>query len=242
MVLGGVGLGVQCSLGGNLERPVWRGWRVEYYLAVARYMINKRQITFKVVDRRKVSSMLYLEWKASELKLWTWDRYSAFSLKVEKREVWLRPAEWLKLNFASCVVHILCFTLNMVILQQKRSIHRTNEDEANNNKVLFSINTYIYLPHAIWYSVVTVRPVREMWNFHVSVSAACECNSLTCSRCSFARLMWLLGEAPSVLFPCGLMCSIYTNGSLKWLLKLEMSRPRTPTKYWTVTNVVKAQY
>ena len=50
----------------------------------------------------------------------------------------------------------------MVILQQKRSIHRTNEDEANNNKVLFSINTYIYLPHAIWYSVVTVRPVRKM--------------------------------------------------------------------------------
>ena len=26
-------------------------------------------------------------------------------LKVEKRQLWVRPIEWLKLNFASCVVH-----------------------------------------------------------------------------------------------------------------------------------------
>ena len=28
-----------------------------------------------------------------------------FLLKVEKRQLWVRPFEWLKLNFASCVVH-----------------------------------------------------------------------------------------------------------------------------------------
>ena len=32
---------------------------------------------------------------------WRW----SFLQKVEKRQLWVRPFEWLKLNFASCVVH-----------------------------------------------------------------------------------------------------------------------------------------
>ena len=31
--------------------------------------------------------------------------YLKFYKKVEKRQLWVRPCEWLKLNFASCVVH-----------------------------------------------------------------------------------------------------------------------------------------
>ena len=39
-----------------------------------------------------------------ELETWT-----IFLIKIEKRQMWAQPIEWLKLNFASCVVH-LCFT------------------------------------------------------------------------------------------------------------------------------------
>ena len=51
---------------------------------------------------------------------WSSSTESFFSfIKIEKRQLWVQPIEWLKLNFASCVVHLLvCLSIIYNIVAQ----------------------------------------------------------------------------------------------------------------------------
>ena len=51
--------------------------------------------------------------------------------KVEKRQLWVRPFEWLKLNFASCVVYV--WTLPMGPERGRSTIDRGCELEAGSS-------------------------------------------------------------------------------------------------------------
>ena len=61
--------------------------------------------------------------RGSEASLWTsqhvtlcQDNFTGIFIKSWKRQLWVRPFEWLKLNFAICVVHQTCWTsYNMVL-------------------------------------------------------------------------------------------------------------------------------
>ena len=55
------------------------------------------------LDNRNFLNVLIFYWKFQTEPIY-WFRGSIL-WKVEKRQLWVRPIEWLKLNFASCVVH-----------------------------------------------------------------------------------------------------------------------------------------
>ena len=99
---------------------------------------------------------------------WEYNRLNNIN-KIEKRHLWVRPIEWLKLNFASCVVHqarsldvlILCFIYN-VFLWTKPTIWLLilSFKKINRSRVFFIISDRVVLSYKRK-AKPPRRPVRE---------------------------------------------------------------------------------
>ena len=107
------------------HRARWLGWHRAGPRAVNMRAVDAATFTSNVV----IESFFFFFPRRYVPILYNTSKYlvhvivlrTAFYKKVEKRQLWVRPTEWVKLNFASCVVHqtrwldvlILYFICNM---------------------------------------------------------------------------------------------------------------------------------
>ena len=107
------------------HRARWFGWHRAGPCAVNMRAVDAATFTSNVV----IESFFFFFPRRYVPILYNTSKYlvhvivlrTAFYKKVEKRQLWVRPTEWVKLNFASCVVHqtrwldvlILYFICNM---------------------------------------------------------------------------------------------------------------------------------
>ena len=93
-------------------------------------VIHKRHITNGTYHKRAQWACLTyhaackVEFQPPIGRTHSWRFSIFFKNKIEKRQLWVRPIEWLKLNFASCVVHVFYFQKIFILFWTCQSGHQ----------------------------------------------------------------------------------------------------------------------